>query len=577
VIATSRDSGGREARPAATAAPPLVTVVVPVFNGGDEIVDNVSVIRRSIEDGLPGEKVELVVVSDGSIDGTAERLLEASSGERLRVIHYDRNLGKGYAVKLGALAARGDWVALVDADLDLDPGAIPGYLEVARREGLDFAIGSKRHPASVVHYPRSRRIASWCYQQLNRVLFRLDVRDTQVGLKVFRREVADEVVPLLLVKEFAFDLEFLAVARSLGFGRVRELPVRLDYRFSGSGVGSRAVARALWDTVAVFYRLRVLRTYRRKRELVGSTTHVDEPPLVSLIGEPAMAESLDYPRLEATEAGDPGTAVPGARARLLAILAPGARPAGNWVTAAVPYFSRPDVAAVVVPTLAPPTASLRERAAAAVLESHLGGGSRRTRHFPGNVRVVTDHPAETVVIRRDDYASALHGGIDAESLVGWLSERGRLTVYTPDTIVTAAPEPLFVPHLQSTIRHAQSRGGAARRTQGSSLSRETALSLTPAACAALGLVLVGTDAAGWRRTGVGLCGGYLAVIGVSAALAGLRFHSARVGLLAAPALVATQAAYVVGFVGGLIGRASSGGSGPRPAQSAPLGSGGERA
>src|SRR5205823_5451891 len=134
----------------------------------------------------------------------------------------------------------GAWIALVDADLDLDPASIPGYLETAARERLDFAIGSKRHPGSVVQYPRSRRVASWCYQQLNRILFRLDVRDTQVGLKVFNRRVADEVFPLLLVKRFAFDLELLAVAASLGYDRIRELPIRLAYRFSGSGVRSVA-------------------------------------------------------------------------------------------------------------------------------------------------------------------------------------------------------------------------------------------------------------------------------------------------------------------------------------------------
>src|SRR5204862_601510 len=104
--------------------------------------------------------------------------------------------------------------------------SIPAYLDVARRDRLDLAIGSKRHPASVVHYPPSRRVASWCYQQLNRLLFRLDVRDTQVGLKVFSRRVADEVLPLVLVKRYAFDVELLAVARSLGYDRVRELPVR---------------------------------------------------------------------------------------------------------------------------------------------------------------------------------------------------------------------------------------------------------------------------------------------------------------------------------------------------------------
>ena len=162
---TADDSSGPLPRP-------QLTVVVPVYNGGDEIVANVETIRRVVAEGLPGEEIEVVVVSDGSIDGSAERLLETRSDRSIRVIHYDRNLGKGYAVKAGALTAHGDWVALVDADLDLDPAAIPRFLAVARQERLDFAIGSKRHPDSVVSYPRSRRIASWCYQQLNRVLFR---------------------------------------------------------------------------------------------------------------------------------------------------------------------------------------------------------------------------------------------------------------------------------------------------------------------------------------------------------------------------------------------------------------------
>src|SRR5439155_2056295 len=247
-------SGTAIVEPPALRARPLLTVVVPVYNGGDEVTDNVGTIQRAVEAGLPGQSIEVVVVSDGSVDGTRERLLEARS-EAVRVIHYDRNLGKGYAVKAGALAARGDWVALVDADLDLDPASIPIYLEVARREQLDFAIGSKRHPDSLVHYPLARRVASWLYQQLNRLLFRLDVRDTQVGLKVFSRDVVDDVLPLLLVKQFAFDLELLAVATALGHSRVRELPVRLNYRFTGSALGSSSVLRALWDTAAVFYRL----------------------------------------------------------------------------------------------------------------------------------------------------------------------------------------------------------------------------------------------------------------------------------------------------------------------------------
>ena len=360
-------------------------------------------------------------------------LLAARDDVGMRVIHYDRNLGKGYAVKLGSLASIGEWVAIVDGDLDLHPSAIPYYLETARRETLDFAIGSKRHPDSIVHYPRSRRVASWMYQQLNRILFRLDVRDTQVGLKVFRGEVAEEVVPLLLVKQFAFDLELLAVGRALGYVRMREMPIRLDYRFTGSGVRSRAVVRALVDTLAIFYRLRVLRTYQRKRALFGAHGRVPEsPPLVTLIDGESVAASLDYPRLEGAVGGDREAAARGAR-RAARTSRRGALPAGNWVTASVPYFADPDVAAVVAPTVSPQDTGFRECVAAAVLESRLGGGSRRSRFLPGNVGTVSDYPLDAVVVRRADYVDAREAGVDDGDLVAWLGGRagGRSTRPTP--------------------------------------------------------------------------------------------------------------------------------------------------
>ena len=525
---------------------PLLTVIVPVYNGGDEIVENVEVIRAAVTSELADDEVELIVVSDGSIDGTAERLLERRSDHRIRVLHYDRNLGKGYAVKAGALAAHGSWVALVDADLDLDPRSVPRYLDVARRESLDFVIGSKRHPESVVVYPRSRRIASWCYQQLNRLLFRLDVSDTQVGLKVFSRGVVDTVFPLLLVKRFAFDLELLAVGTALGCGRIRELPVRLEYQFSGSELRSRAVGRALWDTAAIFYRLRILRTYQRKRGLVRGASALlpESQPLVSLVGDGTVAATLDYARIEL--AGD----VESARGELLALVGRRARPAGNWITAAVAYFRDADVAAVVVPAVTPPQASFRERVAAAVLESRFGGGSRRSRYFPGNVRLVADLPTDTIIIRRDDFDAA----VDRERLVAWLAERGRKTVYTPDTSVSVPPPPVVRPHFAATFAHARSRGAAGRATRGTSSSAETALTLAPAAIAASGAALIALGSQSVRDVGYGLVGAYAVSIGVSATLAALRFRSAGVGLAAAPVFVGTHATYIAGFVRGFVGR-----------------------
>ena len=524
---------------------PVLTAVLPVYNGGEEIVANVGVIRRALADGLPGENIEVIVVSDGSIDQTAEQLLAARGDEGFRVIHYDRNLGKGYAVKVGALASRGDWIALIDADLDLDPASVPLYLEVARRENLDFAIGSKRHAESVVHYPRSRRIASWWYQQLNRLLFRLDVRDTQVGLKVFHRRVVDEVVPLLLVKQFAFDLELLAVATALGFDRVKEMPVRLEYRFTGSALGSISVFRALWDTAAVFYRLRVLRTYQRKRRLLGPRTQRPGGlPLVSVVGDHQAAALLDYEPLELARSSR------AANGMLVAVLEDGARPASNWVSAAVPFFVDPGVAAVVTPTLAPLQAPLRERVAAAVLESHLGGGSRRSSFLPGNVRTVVDHQAENIVVRRADYAEAIAAGVGHEELVAWFFSRGKRTVYTPDTSLSAAPPPLIRPHLAGVVLHARARGRAARRTQGHSLSRATALSLVPILAAILGVAFLIAGGVLWV-IGLALVLAYAAALLLSGLHAALRFRSLVVGLLQPAAVIGSQVAYLAGFALGL--------------------------
>jgi len=532
----------------------LLSVIVPVYNQADSIGTNLQTIHDRIAAGL-GEPFELVVVSDGSIDRTEEGLLESRIGS-LRVISYDRNLGKGYAIKVGALSARGRWIAYVDSDLDLDPAAIPRFLETAQREQLDFAIGSKRHPDSQVDYPRSRRIASGLYQGLVRGLFSLDVRDTQVGLKVFRREIADQVMPLLLVKRFAFDLELLAVSRALGFRRIRELPIALDYRFTGSGVGSVAVLRALIDTAAIFYRLRILRYYGRKRAILGGDRFqrsLDYQPLVSLItSETGMAERLDYPDVEIIRVARDtpsarGEAARSARGEVLAFLAEGGRPAGNWISSALPFLSRSDIAAVVAPVVAPHHGSSLEQAAAAVGESRLGGGSLHFRSTPGNLRFVRNFPALNIVVRRADLLEAVGEGVVAEDVCERLAARGKLTLYTPETVVVTSKSPLFRAHLETVAVYAGLRVESIRRDGWRSVRASTVglLALTPTLAAGAVAIAAGGRA---RRLGALPWLGYGAAVGVASAGAALRFRSPRVGVLTAGGVVATHAIYTAAFV-----------------------------
>lgn len=209
---------------------------------------------------------EIILVIDGNEDGTREELLRHRWFPELRAACFQENQGKGHALRHGLGLARGELVVFLDAGGDLDFTELPRFLVAQTLYDADIVIGSKRHSLSDVSYPLLRRLYSRTYQLLNRVLFRLRIRDTQVGMKLFRREALQAVLPRLLVKAFAFDLELLVVANRLGFRRIVEAPVRIKLQFSSS-VSWRAVAQTLWDTLAVFYRLRILRWYDTPQEI----------------------------------------------------------------------------------------------------------------------------------------------------------------------------------------------------------------------------------------------------------------------------------------------------------------------
>jgi glycosyltransferase involved in cell wall biosynthesis len=237
-----------------------LSVIVPAYREARHIHENLGRLLREL-DGL-GRPYEVIVVSDGNTDATA-REAERVISPHIKVIEYNRNMGKGYALRCGVAHSSGELVNFIDADMELDPRYIKGFIAVMESFDCDAVVGSKRHPMSNVHYPPARRLQSLMYQLLIRTLFRVKVRDTQTGLKLFRRRVLEEVVPRLAIKRFAFDLELLVVARQLGYTKVMEAPVDLNYKFE-STANLMATWHVLWDTAAIFYRLHFLRFYDRQ-------------------------------------------------------------------------------------------------------------------------------------------------------------------------------------------------------------------------------------------------------------------------------------------------------------------------
>lgn len=266
-------------QPRETPAPQALTrvqlsVVVPAYREGKRIYQNIT--RLLDELNKLDATYEVIVVSDGNTDDTVREARRVRS-PRVRVFHYPMNIGKGFALSLGVGQSLGELVTFIDADMELDPANIAGFIEIMETSKCDAVIGSKRHPQSKVAYPRFRRFQSWAYQVLIRLLFNLNVRDTQTGLKLFRRQVLQEALPLLAIKRFAFDLELLVVARQLGYRNVCEAPIALDYQFE-STVNLGSAWRVLWDTAAIFYRLRILRYYKRRQRELAVAKAVGQGP-----------------------------------------------------------------------------------------------------------------------------------------------------------------------------------------------------------------------------------------------------------------------------------------------------------
>jgi O-antigen/teichoic acid export membrane protein/GT2 family glycosyltransferase len=233
-----------------------LSLVLPCHNAAHGIERLLTDLERCLSE----TRYEILVVSDGSTDDTAS-LARASTDPHVRVLDYPERVGKGHALRTGFRETRGTYVAFLDADGDIAPETLLPFLSLMRVYRPDIVIGSKRHPLSQVEYPPLRRLMSWGYHMLTRVAFRIEVHDTQTGVKMLRRDVLADVLPGMLEKRFAFDLELLVAARAAGYKRIFEAPVTIAYRFA-STVRPSTVREILRDTAAVWYRHVLLNQYR---------------------------------------------------------------------------------------------------------------------------------------------------------------------------------------------------------------------------------------------------------------------------------------------------------------------------
>lgn len=237
-----------------------LSIVIPAYNA-EQVIE---VGLERVASYVSGIDAELVLVDDGSTDGTRAKALALQPRYPfLKVLGYSGNRGKGYAVRQGVLASRGDYVLYTDADLVYPIEAADAFIG-ALKSGADVAIGARSHARSL--FALHPRHFSYIYQRylvgrahiaIVNAWLGLKVTDTQCGFKLFRGPVAHDIFSRTQLDGFAFDVEVLYLARFLGY-QIVELPVYFLY------LGEQSSVELLHDSLSVLRSLAQIRWNDRR-------------------------------------------------------------------------------------------------------------------------------------------------------------------------------------------------------------------------------------------------------------------------------------------------------------------------
>lgn len=229
-----------------------LTIVMPVYNEGERIYRNLIETVTQVE--KFSDSFRIIAVNDGSSDESKQEIERAAAADkRIGLISYDKNKGKGYAVRRGILNSKSEYTAFLDADLEIPPYLLEGMLEKAKENDAEIVIGSKMHKESKVEYPFFRRVLSYGYYVYMKMLFGLKVKDTQTGIKLFRTEKIRPVLKVMKTGRFSFDIEILAISTRLEY-KIEEMPVVVNFsrnKNNRSTIRIKSIAEMICDSIKI--------------------------------------------------------------------------------------------------------------------------------------------------------------------------------------------------------------------------------------------------------------------------------------------------------------------------------------
>lgn len=240
-----------------------ISVVIPAYNESERIADTI----KKVHFYLSNHKYdfEIIVVDDGSVDDTYQKArLVAATLDRVSIIHYSRNRGKGFAVRKGVLSAQKEFVLFLDADLSIPIEEIEKFKDWFGK-GCQIVIGSRRVKEANLIKKMSplRSFLGKGYASLSNSILGTSITDFNCGFKMFSKEAFRALFPLQRLRGWGFDCEIIFIAAKNGF-ELREIPIKYIHRDDTKVRVIRAMASSFVELLTIRFNW-LIGEYRIKR------------------------------------------------------------------------------------------------------------------------------------------------------------------------------------------------------------------------------------------------------------------------------------------------------------------------
>ncbi len=231
-----------------------LSIVIPLYNEEKRLKKTLPIISNFLKNSKK-DKIEIIFVSDGSNDRTNDIIkkykISKSKKYKIRFIKYKNNIGKGYAVKKGILVAKHNWILLCDTDLSVHPNQFKIWFNNKKIKSKKEAYyGSREHKDSIIKASIYRILLGFFFKKLIKYMFKIKLRDTQCGFKVFHKSYSKKIFKMIKSYRFAFDVE-LTILLNKNRIKIIELPLKWTHKTGSKLNIFKDAPRMIFDIILI--------------------------------------------------------------------------------------------------------------------------------------------------------------------------------------------------------------------------------------------------------------------------------------------------------------------------------------